>query len=85
MPSDANPALIAKYLEDELGVEPSDIENDNPLFTSKLLSSMDIVRLVSFLEVTFGITIEPLDVSFELFDRFSLIIKFVEAATSSEK
>lgn len=73
---------INAFLIDELGVDPGAIGSDEALFTSRMLSSMDIVTLVTFLESEFDIEISPLDVSFELFDRPSLIARYVESTST---
>lgn len=63
----------------------SDIKNDDTdLLTAGLLDSFDIVNLVSRLEETFGVEIEPTDIVPENFRTVSAIAVLMEHSASLE-
>lgn len=63
----------------------SDIKNDDTdLLAAGLLDSFDIVNLVSQLEETFGVEIDPADIVPENFRTISAIAGLMEHSASSE-
>lgn len=63
----------------------SDIKNDDTdLLTAGLLDSFDIVNLVSRLEETFGVEIDPTDIVPENFRTVSAIAVLMEHSASLE-
>ncbi|MEO5376956.1 MAG: acyl carrier protein [Magnetococcus sp. DMHC-6] len=69
---------IKQFLSEEMGVDLAEVGSDGTLFTSGLLDSMDVIRLIEFLETQIKNRISPLDVSLEQFDSLSRIIAFVQ-------
>lgn len=59
------------------GESPENLRDDTPLRTSGILDSMATLNLVSFLEQTFGITIEAHETGVEHFDRLDTIAELV--------
>lgn len=53
--------LMEQDLEEEYG-------EDTPLFTSGLLDSMAMIRLVSMLETSLGMAMSPAEITVEAFD-----------------
>jgi len=69
-------ARLKEHMVSELGLDP-DIAADEPLFTSNTLDSLDILKLVLFVEQGFGVTFKPIDVSIESFDTIDRIAALV--------
>ena len=68
-----------------LQVVNSDIKNDDTdLLASGLLDSFDIVNLVSQLEETFTVELEPTDIVPENFRTVAAIAALMERSTSVE-
>jgi acyl carrier protein len=67
--------IVTTYLP---GESPENLKDDMPLRTSGILDSMSTLGLVSFLEDTFGITIEAHETGIEHFDRIEDIAALVE-------
>lgn len=65
--------LIA-YFVDGLGLEDDYVRNNEPLFTSSKLDSLEVVNLIEFLDTQLGIAVNPLDVSFEQLDTIDSIL-----------
>ena len=68
---------IKLFLEQNCGLD----KNINPkdlIFSTNKIDSLNILKLVEFLENFFNITISPLDVGFKNFDSFNKIINFLE-------
>lgn len=72
----ANEIAITQLLSDEFGV--SDMELDAPIFSAKVLDSMDVLRLMLLLEQEFGTKIPVFEVSLEMFDTVRSIAAIVE-------
>ncbi len=61
------------------GLIPPDVADDFPLIDSGALDSIGIFNLVSFLEKTFAIKVEPQDLNETHFRSIDSIQKFVQA------
>jgi acyl carrier protein len=72
---------IIEFLGSELGVNPSDISDDTALFSSGLVDSFSLVRLMAFLETEGRFRINPTDVSLDNMDSIARIMRFVAQAT----
>ena len=68
---------IKSYLIDDLGLE-EDLPDDIELFSSKTLDSIDVLKLIQFLESSFNVKFNPLDVSLDTFDTPNKITNAVE-------
>jgi len=68
---------VRQMLAEEFGLP--DIQDDTPLFSSKLLDSMDVLKLIMLLEGGFSIKIPTFEVSLEMFDTVESISRLVQA------
>lgn len=68
---------IETFLRDELLDDDGPVAHDKSLFESMLLDSMSLTDLIGFLEETYSIKIDPLDVVLENFDSISKCSQFV--------
>ena len=68
---------LVAYLRDELGVEP-DIDTASPLFSSGVIDSFALVRLINYLEERCNIRLDAADVSLENLDSIERILALVE-------
>ena len=66
--------ILSEYLP---GESPANLKDDTPLRTSGILDSMATLNLVSFLENSFGITIDAHETGVEDFDRIEDIAALV--------
>ena len=62
---------------------PDALTDDYPLLDKSVLDSLDILKLVSFLEDRFSIDVEDEDLLPEHFETISSIARFVESKTNS--
>lgn len=75
-------SAIKKFLSSELiyaGLIPSDVADDFALIDSGALDSIGIFNLVSFLECTFKIAVEPQDLNETYFRSIRAIEGFVHS------
>ncbi len=72
----ANETAITQLLFDEFGL--ADMELDAPIFSAKVLDSMDVLRLMMLLEQEFGTKIPVFEVALEMFDTVRSIAVIVE-------
>ncbi len=80
--SEFKTALI-KFFDDECGVDGSGIGDDDPLFSSRLLTSLDLLDLVVFIEKELDVSVSPLEASLDVLDTIDLIINFAKMKSSS--
>ncbi len=67
---------ITQLLSDEFGLV--NMELDAPIFSAKVLDSMDVLRLMILLEQEFGTRIPVFEVSLEMFDTVRSMAVIVE-------
>jgi acyl carrier protein len=72
---------IVTFLGGELGVDTATVSDDTPLFSSGLIDSFSLVRLMVFLESEGQFRINPTDVSLDNMDSVARIVRFVAQAT----
>lgn len=68
---------LVTFIVEELGATGVPIEGDTSLFKSKLLDSMNLTFLISFIETTFAVSISAMDVVFENFDSIDNLESFI--------
>ena len=73
--------ILAEYLP---GESPANLKDDTPLRTSGVLDSMATLNLVTFVEQTFGVTLEAHETGIENFDRIEDIAALVERKRSGQ-
>ena len=66
--------ILREYLP---GESPANLTDDTPLRTSGILDSMATLNLVTFLEESFGITIDAHETGIDQFDRIADIAALV--------
>ena len=76
---DAIKETIRSYILNEYlpGESRANLQDDTPLRTSGILDSMATLNLVSYVEQTFGITIDAHETGIEHFDRIEDIASLV--------
>ena len=70
---------LVKYLEGDLRVDTSKVEDTTPLFSSGMVDSFAIVELMLFLEQATGAKLNPEDVTLDNLDTIQLILDFAAA------
>lgn len=66
------------------GEDPAALTDDTPLITAGIMDSMGTLRLVSFLEETFGVRIEAHEVDVEHLNTLDDIARLVEGKRSGK-
>jgi acyl carrier protein len=66
--------ILREYLP---GESPANLTDETPLRTSGILDSMATLNLVTFVEETFGITIDAHETGIDQFDRIADIAALV--------
>ena len=78
------PEHLKAFLNEELGIDVSDVASESPLFSSGLIDSFSLVTLLSYVEETCGFRVGPMDVSLENFDSIDRIVAYSSNMTSSK-
>ena len=79
-------ATIERYIVEEImiGDARTKIEPDQSLLDSGILDSLALLRLISFLEDQYNVTIEDGEVTPENFESISTITTFLEQKKQSD-
>ena len=79
-------AEIERFIIDELLAEPlPSIDPELPLFSSGMIDSMGMLRLITFLEEQFGIEVGDGDVGDDNFGTLARLSAFVDGKTGGEE
>ena len=70
--------ILATFLEDEMSLDLSEVSDDEALFSTGLLDSFGMVELMSFIETSANIRLDPGDVTLENLDSVNRILSFVQ-------
>ena len=70
--------LIA-FIENDLKGNSQKIEANTSLFKEGILTSLDLVALLDFIEKEFKVTVPSGDVDFEYFDTVEKLEKYLES------
>jgi acyl carrier protein len=78
---------IERFVLNELlyGGGPSELAIDEPLISSGLLDSMDLLRLIAYLEEHYGVAVEEGDLIPENFETLHFIGSYVERKLNGGK
>ena len=69
---------IKNYIIDKIVGEEIDLDYDTSLFDEGIIDSLGQVKLISFLEKKFTISIEPGEITIENFDNINQIASLVD-------
>jgi acyl carrier protein len=73
-----NRETLLEYLDNEMGLYISEIDDETLLFSTALLDSFSMVELISFIEKEANIKMSPTDVNLDNLDSLSRILNFIE-------
>ena len=62
-----------------------DYKNENALFTSGKMTSLDMIRLVLAVNSEFGIEIDPDDITTENFDSVQTMMKLIDKYRTAKR
>lgn len=74
---------IRAYIYENILNGEVEINDDTPLYSSALITSMGHLKLINFLERTFDISIPAAKVNLDNFDTIHQMVQFVEAIPKS--
>ena len=77
-----NREKLLAYFSEELGVDVDDIDDETLLFTDGYLDSFSVVDLVTYIESSADISVDPSEVNLDNLDSVGRIISFVGAKTA---
>lgn len=79
---DAISEQIIELISEEVGMEPEEISHDTPLLSSGLVDSFSFVTILSIIEETTELTLDPSELTLENFDNLNAIKSFVSERTT---
>jgi len=74
---------IINFIEEEMLDDDIEIKNDMSLFRGRVLDSLKMARLISFLERTYGIKVKMMDIIYENFDTINNMVDYVDRKKES--
>ena len=76
---------LIDYMQNELGLDPEDTNDDAPLFTSGTLDSFSMIDLVMFLEKRGGFRLTPGEVNLDNLDSMDRILAFYQSKSEASQ
>ena len=73
--------LIA-FFDTELGIDPSAVKEDTPLFSSGLIDSFSLLTVIDFLERSFSFRMNPMDVNLDHMDTVERMLAYCRQRVS---
>ena len=70
---------LIQFLQDEMAIDTDDIQDDTELVSSGIIDSFSLVALISFIEKSASIRINPIDVNLNNLDTINRMLTFVES------
>ena len=70
---------LMEYLIEQHEVEPDELEDDTPIFSSGILDSFSLVDLILFIEESADLNMDPADVNLDNLDTIGSILEYVES------
>lgn len=70
---------LVDYLNNNLGVDIEELDDETPLFSSGLLDSFTMVDVIMFIEREGGVKLNPTEVNLDNLDTVGRILHFVNA------
>lgn len=74
---------LRRFFFDEMGFDASEIGDDEPIFGNHL-DSIEIVKLIMFIEEEFSVKLPPYDVNLESFATVNQIAAVVHTAMAAQ-
>ena len=68
--------ILQEFLPDE---DPSELTNTTPLIATGILDSLATLKLVSFIEVSYGIKVQPYETDEDNFGSIADVEKLVQS------
>lgn len=75
---------LMDFLSGTVGIDPVDIDEDTPLYSSGLADSFDMVDMIAFIESETQLRLSPEDISLDNFDSVNRILRFVSCRNGRE-
>jgi acyl carrier protein len=70
---------IQHFLRDDCGVDINRINHDTSLFKSAILDSIDIIKMVVFIETNFAIKVDVFEIGLDSFESINAMANYVES------
>jgi len=68
---------LLKYLNENMGLDTTSIDDGTPLFSSSLLDSFSMIDLITYIEQQMNIKLKPTEVNLDNLDSIGQILKFM--------
>jgi methoxymalonate biosynthesis acyl carrier protein len=69
---------IKNYLQFDCSIDISKIDCDTSLFKSSILDSIDIIKMVVFIEKSFNVRVDVFEIGLDSFESINAITNYVE-------
>ncbi len=73
---------LLKFLRESIGLDTSDIKPESLLFSSGIIDSFSLVSLLTFVESSCELRIDPMDVNLDNFDSIEKVLNYVKRRQS---
>lgn len=69
--------LLLGFMQEKLGVDTTDLDEDTRLFSSGVIDSVGMVQLIVFVESEGNVKFSPDDITLDHLDSIGCILRFV--------
>ena len=69
--------LVLGFMQEKLGVDTTDLDEDTRLFSSGVIDSVGMVQLIVFVESEGQVKFNPDDITLDHLDSIGCILRFV--------
>ncbi len=70
---------LVHFLEEKFGLDPAELAEDTPLFSSQMIDSFAMVDLLMFIEDASERKLSPTDVNLDNLDSIGRILQFLDS------
>lgn len=71
--------LLLGFMQEKLGVDTTDLDEDTRLFSSGVIDSVGMVQLIVYVESEGNMKFSPDDITLDHLDSIACILRFVAA------
>ncbi len=68
---------LLRFLENRLGVDRAEVDDETPLFSSGLVDSVALAELIVYVEKESGVSFQSEDITLDHLDTLGRILRFV--------
>ena len=74
---------LVNYMQNDLGIDASDLDDSTPLFSSGIIDSFSLISLITFIEKQGNFRISPTDVNLDNMDSIERLMAYIQSQSDA--